>query len=150
MDVYNMSKKNEKNNPPKLESLEKDKISDQGFLSIFDAREKKSVGATQKLIFKPLTQGLGFKDTVSSGVYTEEIDGKINTTNYMKKKFEADGGTLNIGDEESSHGDVHIDGEKLKLKTFVIRKTINISTHNKLIIKTLQFSRIEVENFLAI
>lgn len=134
-----MSENNKKNDSLNLKN--QDESVEQDFLSIFDAREKKA-GATSKLSFKPLTKGLGFKDTVSSGVYTEEIDGKINTDTFKTFNFEADSGTLNIDDDEKSHGDVHVDGEKLKLKTSeVLRPIFFHSGHDGLIKKQTKKSR---------
>lgn len=139
MGVQKMSKNNNKNESLKLKN--KNESSDQGFLSIFDAKEKNS-GFSSKINFKPLTQGLGFKDTVSSGVYTEEIDGKINIERTDNFNMEADSGTLDINNGDGSHGDVHIDNETLKLKTSeVLRPIFFHSGHDGLIKKQTKKSR---------
>ncbi|MGH1467765.1 MAG: hypothetical protein ACRBBP_02665 [Bdellovibrionales bacterium] len=79
---------------------------------------------------KPLTRGLGFKDRVSEGVYTMEMD-SVDTV-------DADGGTLDIGHESFGDGVLNIDPEGgLKLETSeTVQPILFHSGHDGLIKKT--------------
>jgi len=57
-------------------------------------------------LYNPLTEGLGFRDRVSDGVYTEEFE--------TATEISADGGMLNIDREEMGDGILNI-GEKGEL-----------------------------------
>ncbi len=79
---------------------------------------------------KPLTKGLGFKDRVSKGNYTVEV-------NHTDTVY-SDGGTLDIGHEDFDDGvlDVESDGE-LRLQTSkAIQPILFHSGHDGLIKKT--------------
>lgn len=52
---------------------------------------------------KPLTKGLGFKDRVSEGVYTVEMESSLESG--------SDGGTLDIGNEEMGDGVLNISSD---------------------------------------
>ncbi len=79
---------------------------------------------------KPLTRGLGFKDRVSEGVYTIEMD-SVETVG-------ADGGTLDIGHENFGDGVLNIDPEgELKLETSeTVQPILFHSGHDGLIKRT--------------
>jgi hypothetical protein len=77
--------------------------SDDRILKLFDGLDESSD-------MKPLTSGLGFKDKVSDGVYTMEVENNASLF--------SDAGTLDIGGEEMGDGVLNIksDGE-LQLET---------------------------------
>jgi len=84
--------KNSASTSKKRPKKKKEKLS----LETFDLGE----GLTLR---NPLTEGLGFKDKVSDGVYTSEMD--------KDEKFTSYGGVLNIGHENLDDGVLNI-GEK--------------------------------------
>lgn len=81
-------------------------------------------------LFNPITEGLGFKDKVSDGVYTMEIKHEIEAT--------SDGGTLNIGREEMGDGVLNI-GERGAVtvnSSDMVQPALFHSGHDGLIKKT--------------
>jgi hypothetical protein len=118
-------------------------------LSIFDSNE---VDSAFKLDLKPITGGLGFKDRVSSGVYTEELGGgslrdTTNASDHSTYKM-SDSGVVDIGNEELGDGQIHIDGDDIQLESSeVLRPILFHSGHDGLIKKK---SRKSVESFFAV
>jgi|GEM_PF-2386453 len=141
-----LAKKTSKEILKKTES----KVDEPGkLLSIFDSGE---VDSAFKLDLKPITGGLGFKDRVSSGVYTEELGGgslrdTTHTNNSSSYKL-SDAGVMDIGNDEMGDGEVHIDGDNIQLESSeVLRPILFHSGHDGLIKKK---SRKSVESFFAV
>ena len=111
----------EKPNVPTKQAQAKDSG---GILSIFDA---KISDTPIKLDLKPISEGLGFKDRVSAGVYTEELEKLAD--------FSSDAGAMDIGHEDQGHGKVYIeDNSRLRLQSSeVLRPILFHSGHDGLI-----------------
>jgi len=106
-------------------------------LSIFDA---KISDAPIKLGLKPITEGLGFQDRVSAGVYTEELRPVSDAS--------ADSGSLDIGREDRGDGEIFIDDESLRLQSSeVLRPILFHSGHDGLIKKK---EKKGLESFFAV
>ena len=143
----NLAKETSKGVLNKTES----KVDEPGkLLSIFDSNE---VDSAFKLDLKPITGGLGFKDRVSSGVYTEELGGQslrdATQSNDNSPYKLSDAGLMDIGNDEMGDGEVHIDGEdNIQLESSeVLRPILFHSGHDGLIKKK---SRKSVESFFAV
>jgi hypothetical protein len=126
------------------QETEKKKLSDDTsnksgeVLSIFDA----NISETPiKLELKPITDGLGFKDRVSSGVYTEEIQ-------PLKGISTADAGVLDIGREDQGDGEIYVEDDSLRLQSSeVLRPVLFHSGHDGLIKKK---EKKGIESFFAV
>ena len=118
----------------KSESL----TSDSGeVLSIFDAKVS---DAPIKLDLKPMTDGLGFQDRVSSGVYTEVLEPLTGSS--------SDAGLMDIGKEDQGHGEVYVEGDSLRLQSSeVLRPVLFHSGHDGLIKKK---AKKGLESFFAV
>lgn len=114
------------------------KVKDSGeILSIFDAKVS---DAPIRLDLKPITEGLGFKDRVSTGVYTEELEPLSGPS--------ADAGTMDIGREDQGHGEIYVEDDSLRLQSSeVLRPILFHSGHDGLIKKK---AKKGLESFFAV
>ena len=117
-------------------------------LSIFGA---KTSNAPTGLGIKPITEGLGFKDCVSSGVYTEELGETLPEEGSLAGAMDLgldELGLNELGLDETGHGEVYIDDNGLRLQSSeVLRPVLFHSGHDGLIKKKAKKS---FESFFAI
>jgi len=107
-------------------------------------KERKTSKASQKedimdlgdglTLFNPITEGLGFKDKVSDGVYTMQVEHEIE----QGAGASSDGGVLNIGREEMGDGILNIGekGDVLVHSSDMVQPALFHSGHDGLIKRT--------------
>lgn len=85
------------------------------------------------LEFKPISEGLGFKDTIKLNLNSPEVYTEIDVNS---EPANSDAGTMDVGLPHLPHGEVDLSGDVLRLKTAeTLKPVLSHSGHDGLVKK---------------